>query len=296
MANQEIPQDIIDSVFSANASGARAYLDKYGKYALCIEAALYKQVKDVGRLLITKVKVVRSEAIKTTEEPTIQNPAGRIVEEEPHPVGYRCSVIINWDGDGSKSANGNAKAQILGIFGIKDSSSKEIEELFKASFRDYVSDSQPACGVMVEASILPKGVAWNKEKKLYDHYIKLPEWRCLGTPGLGDNTHEAVQARRAEIQQYIGTELQREDAEREAAAANRAAGGQGASTGTFLPPAGSTPASGGGGAPPLPGAPSADPLAGWTFNPSNNASDPDPWYYRGNEQKRRSQIVAGAGK
>jgi hypothetical protein len=276
MAN-EIPDDILDDVFRSNATAGGSYLDRYGSYDLLIEQAQYKQVKDVGRLFITKLKVMRSAPLSANEPADKSGPA-RIVNEEPHPVGYRASYVVNWDGDAKLSADGNAKALVLGIFGLNEAT--VTGDVFKQTFKEMVGAGQPARGMMVHAEVKPKGVG--KADGIFSHSIKLPYWECLGVPGQGHNTMEQIAARRAEIEQYIGSENERDaqrENEREKRLSSAAAGG-GAPILPSLP-----------GAPPLPAA--GDPLAGWTLHPNNVPNDPDPFYWKGNESKRKSQLLAG---
>ena len=266
MANTPIPDDILDDVYNSNASGGGVYLDRYGKYKLLIEQSLYKQIKDVGRCFITKIQVLAAEKIVVQEGVTRDRPTPATVEEDPHPVGYRCSYTINWDGKAKLSADGNAKALVLAVFGLNET--KVSPDEFKSTFREIVSDKQPACGLVIQAEVRPKAV--DKQEGVPGYYMRMPHWQCLGVPGQGENAWDKVKERRGEIEKYLAVENARV-AEREANGAMQD------------------------GVPSIPGLPpaSTDPLMGWTKNPGNAPGEPDPWYYKGSEQKRESQIRAG---
>lgn len=299
MANTPIPDDILDDVFNSNASGGGIYLDRYGRYTLLIEQSIYKQIKDVGRCFITKLQVLSAEKITVQEGATRDRKEPQTIEEEPHPIGYRCSYTINWDGKAKQSADGNAKALVLSIFGLNES--KVDGGTFKATFRDLVSEKQPACGLVIQAEVRPKGV--DKVDGVPGYYMRMPHWQCLGVPGQGENTWDKVQARRAETEKYIAAETARE--------ADRSASSGGGGASLFAPPSNvsmpTNPVSVSGapsiGAPSIPVAPvipaggpptiAVDPLAGWQFHPDNKPGDPDPFYWKGSAFKRKSELMAG---
>lgn len=280
MANVPIPDDLLDDIFNANATAGGVYLDRYGRYVLLVEQAMYKQIRDVGRCFITKFQVLKSEPLSVQEPASKAQPESRTVAEEPHPPGYRPSVAINWDGDAKLSADGNAKAIVLGIFGMNEASVPK--DVFKATFKDMVSDAQPARGMVVQAEVRPKGVG--KQDGVFSHHIRLPYWHGLGVPGQGENTHELIRARRAEIEKYIGAETER-DARRDADRDQRLV----AAGSSILPQNGAPSPS----ASPPSIQQAADPLAGWQIHPQNKPGDPDPFYWKGSVYKRRSEILAG---
>ena len=276
MSMTDIPDEILEATFRANASAGGVYINLHGVYDLALLKCEFKIVRDpagkiLGKNFINKFRVITS--LKHVVSETNRHEGDRTIDEEPHPVGYEPDYVVAYDGEGSQSAEGNAKALILAYWGLEEG--RVSKEEFQQRYKDAVSPEQPLRGLVLRATTYPKGVrkSIDPTSKKYTRFIILLSWTCIAAPGQGENSKEKLAERRAEIEKTLA----QRDAEEKS------------------PPMGAPPLSAAPGqqaaAPVIPAA--ADPVlaAGWVLHPAN-IDLANPWYMKDGVAKQRSQILA----
>lgn len=169
----------------ANAGGTNI---RHGEYILMYWKSSYDRMNS-GNCHINEFVVVQAKKIVVVEGETQK-------EVEPNQVGTMCSYVINYDGKGKLSADGNSKAIILGMFGLeeKPDDEKQIAELDQA-LADLTADSQPAKGMLIKLTTYAKEV-----RSRPGNFITGMKWACVDRPGTGENTVEKAAARVAQFQ------------------------------------------------------------------------------------------------
>lgn len=168
----------------ANAGGNNI---RYGEYVLMYWKSSYDRMNS-GNCHINEYVVVQAKKIVVVE-------GDKQKEVEPNQVGTMCSYVINYDGKGKLSADGNSKSIVLGLFGMeeKPDDAQQIAELDQA-LADLTSDAQPAKGMLLKLETYPKEV-----RSRPGNYITGMKWSCVDRPGTGENTVEKAAARIAEF-------------------------------------------------------------------------------------------------
>lgn len=289
-----LPKEMADEVGRARVAGGGSYI-QHGDYVMMIDRWFFQKIQD--RCIIQEL--TPAEAIKK-----VVYEGAKKVEQDPNPPGSSCSAAVNFDGAGKLSAQSNSRAPVIALFGFNDG---EIPDATAAmSLRQVCKEDesdadlkgvpiQPARGMLIGLRTYPKEVQSRKGSYITGH-----NWYCIAKPGTGINAPELVKARLDA--KVVGPEAFVKCVTEQLVAARAA--GQVVVPADELP---GTAAQTGAAAPTLPGAPPTlpqqpppivvvDPLAGWTFNPQNPAGAPDPYYYKGQEQKRKSELLAAAQK
>lgn len=265
-----IPADILEQTWKASAAGGGIYITRHGLYTFFVTGSFFRSIPQVGRCFITQLRVLEA------EKNVVLDANGQEINEDPHPVGYEPSYVVNYDGRGKLSADSNAKALILTAHGYEEG--KVDEATFKSCYRAMVSDAQPIRGLVIRCVTFEKGKRASRDPNTgeFTDSLLLPRWISLGAPGTGENTVEKMAARRSEF-------------ERMAAASPVSSASAVASA--FMPtePASQAAVS----SPVASTSVIANPLEGWWPHPQ--AGDPkDPFYYNAQQQvRRRSEILAG---
>jgi len=189
----QMPQNVRDRIAKAKASSGGNNI-RYGEYILMYWKSSYDHMNS-GWCHINEFVVVSATKIVVME-------GEKKVDVEPNQVGTQCSYVINYDGKGKLSADGNSKALVLGLFGFKEG--EVPDEKVSETLADLTADNQPAKGMLIKCSTHPKEV-----RSRPGNYITGIKWECVATPGQGENAPEANQARLA---QYAAMQAQQKAA------------------------------------------------------------------------------------
>jgi N6-adenosine-specific RNA methylase IME4 len=169
----------------ANAGGNNI---RYGEYILMYWKSSYDRMNS-GNCHINEFVVVQAKKIVVME-------GDKQKDVEPNQVGTMCSYVINYDGKGKLSADGNSKSIVLGLFGIeeKPDDAQQQEELMQA-LADLTSDAQPAKGMLIKLETYPKEV-----RSRPGNYITGMKWSCVDPLGTGENIVEKAAERVKQFQ------------------------------------------------------------------------------------------------
>jgi hypothetical protein len=155
----------------------------YGEYVLMLLRSSYEK-KHTGWCHINEFAVVKSTK-------TVVQEGDKTVTREPNQVGTMCSSVINYDGKGKLSADGNSKALVLGFFGLKED--EVSDEKVAETLADLTADHQPAKGMLIKCTAFPKEV-----RSRPGNFITGLRWDCVNKPGEGENTLDKAAQRMAE--------------------------------------------------------------------------------------------------
>jgi hypothetical protein len=279
----ELPDDLLEEVGKSRVGGGGNYI-QHGDYIFMINRWFYQKIQD--RCIILENLVIESRKKAVME-------GKNKVEDEPNPVGSTCSDTANFDGDGKLSAPANSRAPVLGLYGFKEGTVPD--DKVKKALAKATSDAQPMAGMLVACTTFPKEIRSNK-----GNYITGRTYSCVAVPGQGVNTEELARARMAAYKSG-GAEAAVKLALEHLKAAR--AKGEAASLPSSEEPKTEVAATTAPGdsvpdledeTPEIPDdKPAVDPLAGWTIHPKSVAKgDADPYYFKGKELKRKSQLLA----
>jgi len=178
----KMPKEVRDRIAKARATAGGNNI-RHGEYVLMIMRSTYDKMNS-GQCHINEFVVHEAKKNVVAE-------GEKTVDVEPNPVGSSCSYVINYDGKGKLSADGNSKALVLGLFGMKEG---EVDDALVAdTLGDFTDDSQPAKGMLVKCSTYAKEVRSKPGK-----FITGLNWSCADKPGEGVNSPEQCAARLAE--------------------------------------------------------------------------------------------------
>jgi hypothetical protein len=175
----QMPQEVRDRIAKARASAGGNNI-RHGEYVLMLLKSTYEKMHS-GWCHINEFLVIESKKIAVME-------GEKKLDVDPNSPGSLCSVVINYDGKGKLSADGNSKAIVLGLFGLKEEQVKD--ELVSETLGDLTHDRQPAKGMLIKCSTYPKEV-----RSRPGSYITGIKWECADKPGEGLNTSEKVKER-----------------------------------------------------------------------------------------------------
>ena len=196
---------------------------RVGRYKFLIKRVFAEKVES-GRFAFAELKVIESNANPQVLPPGV---TARQFDEggNPNRVGTDCAMKVNFDGPGAKSAGGNVKEFVLGLFGMTqgDTSDDDANRTWKDLSRQkdlHVGDAEaidpatnrpilatkakranPGCGMVIACTASMKE---KKKTKLLapeqKEYITKLVWECVAKPGIGENSLEAIAKRRADIE------------------------------------------------------------------------------------------------
>lgn len=296
-----LPKEMADSVGKARTAGGGNYI-QHGDYMFMVQKWFYQKVQD--RCIITEFTVV--DAVK---KPVFEGT--KKVDQDPNPIGNECSETVNFDGAGKQSADGNARAVVLGLFGYREGDIPD--STVSATLTEVCDDKQPARGMLIACSTFPK-----EKRSKPGEFITGRNWSCVDKPGTGANAPDKVAARLAAFSRSTeeGVRVTREQLGKPAVAV--------VINLTTSPPVVTPPTNGNGGgsggggmfavpapapapvlaqvatAPAIPATASSlppppiavvDPFAGWAVHPADAN-----FYYKGQEVKSKADLLAAAGK
>lgn len=279
-----LPKEMADEVGKSRTSGGGNYI-QHGNYIFMIDKWFYQKIQD--RCIILENATVESKKKVVYE-------GQKKVEQEPNAVGSTCSATANFDGEGKLSAPSNARAPVLGLFGLKEN---EVPDAKVSETLSYVcADPTPARGMLLACSTFPKEVRSRK-----GNYITGLAWECVSKPGEGVNAPDLVKARleawARSPEEAIKLAQQHLQAARstgavqaaptEAASQQAEAAPTPAAQTQAAPPAPPAPS-----APAIPAAPQVDPVEaalakGWQRHPTPG------WFFLGQVVKSEADIRAG---
>jgi hypothetical protein len=189
----QMPQAVRDRIAKAKASSGGNNI-RYGEYILMYWKSSYDKMNS-GWCHINEFVVVQATKVNIME-------GEKKVDVEPNQVGTQCSYVINYDGKGKLSADGNSKALVLGLFGLTEG---EVDDaLVSQTLGSLTDDAQPAKGMLIKLSTYAKEV-----RSRPGNYITGMKWECVNKPGEGENAPEAVKAR---LEQYAAMQAQQKAA------------------------------------------------------------------------------------
>lgn len=290
MAN--LPKEMAEEVGKARVAGGGNYV-QHGDYVMMIEKWFYQKVQD--RCIIQELMPVESRKKVVYEGP-------KKIEQDPNPPGSTCSVTVNFDGKGKQSAQSNSRAPVLALFGFKDgeiadaAAAMTLRQVCKLDESDAElagQPVQPAAGMLVALSTFTKEV-----RSRPGEYITGLNWECVSKPGTGVNAPDMVRARLEA--RKIGPEAAVKLAMEQLAAARATGTAAAMPTVDAAAPASAAPALPQQAPPSIPQAapaiPVIDPFAGWTPHPNNPPGAVDPYFFKGQELKKKSELLAAAQK
>jgi hypothetical protein len=175
----QMPQAVRDRIAKAKASSGGNNI-RYGEYILMYWKSSYDKMNS-GWCHINEFVVTQATKISVME-------GEKKVDVEPNQVGTQCSYVINYDGKGKLSADGNSKALVLGLFGFVEGEISD--EKVSETLADLTADNQPAKGMLLKCSTYPKEV-----RSRPGNYITGIKWECVSKPGEGENSAEKIKAR-----------------------------------------------------------------------------------------------------
>ncbi len=183
----KMPKEVRDRIAKARTVGGGNNI-RHGEYVFMIMKSTYEKMNS-GQCHINEFVVYESKKQIVVE-------GEKTVDVEPNPVGSQCSYVINYDGKGKLSADGNSKAIVLGLFGMTEG---EVDDsLVSDTLGDFTDDAQPAKGMLVKCTTYPKEVRSKPGK-----YITGLNWSCVDKPGEGVNSPEACAVRLAEYEKHM---------------------------------------------------------------------------------------------
>lgn len=219
----DITSDLGDLIANAKTFGSSDNI-RCGKYRGLIRRIFAEKV-ETGRFAFVEMKVLSAQP-----NPQIV-PTGAIVGTQfddgmkPNLVGSDFAMKVNFDGPGAKSAPGNVRGFILGLFGLKEGevSPAEVNSTWADFSRTkdlHVGDAigiennvvikadkaklaNPGCGMLVDITASMKEKKKTREiKELAPEkreYVTILKWECVARPGTGENAPDLVAKRRLEI-------------------------------------------------------------------------------------------------
>lgn len=174
----QLPRDMAEEAGKARVSGGGNYL-QHGDYVMMVDKWFYQKIQD--RCVILNMMPIESKKKAVYE-------GQKLVEEEPNAPGSTCSDTANYDGEGKLSAPSNARAPVLGLFGLKEN---EVADGKVTDTLVYVcADPTPARGMLLAVSTFPKEIRSNK-----GNYITGRTYSCVSKPNEGVNRADLVKAR-----------------------------------------------------------------------------------------------------
>ncbi len=296
MSNVDISGELAESIGDSKVFGGSENI-RHGRYKLLIKEVFAEKIEgdQPKRMAFAVFRVLES-----VPNP-ISYPGGRPDLDDgnkPNPVDSECALKVNFDGPGAKSAPGNIKAFICGLFGVNPNeiSNDDVKKTWRDLARrkdEWVVDPSTVEKVFKKANLAAGMVialsTFSKEKKKtklipdlqLKEYITGMTWSCVSKPGAGENSKELVAQRRAELESNVV-----EDDDDATSVAAAPAAGQ--------PPASPPPPP----APPPPAPPRVEfaPPPPWIKHPNHPwGSTPDTrWYWDGGTGvKSQAQFMAG---
>lgn len=172
----QMPQEVRDRIAKARATAGGNNI-KHGKYVLMLMKSTYEKMNS-GWCHINEFVVVEAQKIAVQE-------GDKKLDIEPNSVGSTCSSVINYDGKGKLSADGNSKALVLGLFGMKEGEVPDAK--VSETLGDLTHDRQPAKGMLIGCETYPKEV-----RSRPGNYITGINWFCIARPGEGLNAPDKI--------------------------------------------------------------------------------------------------------
>ncbi len=287
----DVSSELSELIASAKTFGNSDNI-RVGRYKFAIKRVFAEKVES-GRFAFAELRVLESQP-NPQIMPAGVNPAKFDDGTRPNLVGSDCAMKVNFDGPGGKSAPGNVKSFVLGLFGMSqgDTSEADVNSTWKDLTRLHdnknndgtpaeAKKANPACGMVISCTASMKE---KKKTKLLPadqkEFVTILNWECTAKPGVGENSKDLVAARRAEVETASVSDDEVDDTPSVPATA----------------PATTVPATA---APAIPAAPVAPPappavksyLDGWTAHPTAPG-----FFYRGQQVFTEAQLAAGAGK
>ena len=187
----QIPLSMRQRIAKSNATmgGNKILHGIYDELIICgIRHELSPSKKD--NLIIFNFRVGKSKKNIVQEVSATNACPPRTVDQEPNAVGSDCDDVINFDGAGKQSAEGNVKSILLGLYGKRNEEMDE--DVAMATLGDLSADNQPARGMVIALTTYPK-----EKRTKPGEFITGLTWRCVDPPGQGENAPDKVAARRA---------------------------------------------------------------------------------------------------
>ncbi len=189
----KMPKEVRDRISKAKATAGGTNIS-HGKHILMLMKSTYERMNS-GQCHINEFVVFESEGMRVTEGEKSYDVAAMT-------KGASCSYVINYDGKGKLSADGNSKALVLGLFGEKEG---EIpDDKVSETLGDLTDDAQPAKGMLVRVETYPKEVRSKPGK-----YITGLNWSCVDKPGEGLNAPDEVTKRLTEHAKVQATKAEK---------------------------------------------------------------------------------------
>lgn len=292
-----LPKEMAEEVGKARVAGGGNYI-QHGDYVMMVDRWFYQKIQD--KCIIQEL--IPAEALKK-----VVYEGTKKVEQDPNPVGSACSATVNFDGAGKLSAQSNSRAPVIALYGFNDGEIPDatLAMTLRQACKEDDTDPdlkgvpiQPARGMLIGLRTYPKEVQSRKGS-----YITGFNWYCIAKPGTGLNAPDLVKARLdakvvgpEAFVKCVTEQLVTARAAGQVAVPTEELPGTAASAAAPTLP-GTVPTLPAGGPPALPGSiVVVDPLAGWTLHPQNPAGTPDPFYYKGQDFKKKSELLAAAQK
>lgn len=177
----QMPQAVRDRIAKSRATAGGNNI-KHGEYLLMFWKSTYEKMNS-GHCHI-------NEFITWTSKKVLVQEGDNVREVEPNQPMSPCSYVINYDGKGKQSADGNSKALVLGLFGLRED--EVADELVAETLGNLTDDTQPAKGMLIKLTTYPKEI-----RSRPGNFITGMRWECVDKPGTGENSPEKVAERLA---------------------------------------------------------------------------------------------------
>lgn len=294
-----LPKDMAEEVGKSSSTGGGNYI-RHGNFTFMIKKWFFLLSPTKERCIIVELFVIDSVA-KTVYHDQVA------INEVPNAIGSDCSEVANFDGKGKQSAPGNARAVVLGLFGLVEGS--VTPELVQSTLDHVCNDNSPAAGMLIRCSTFPK-----EKRQTPGEWITGRNWECVADPrdpngingaaaiasrlnAFKTNPASAVNVARQQLGLApVAVTVQAPAPQAAAPAVNSAAPAANlfavptpAASAPQLPAQGFSPpplpAPAAAAPPPFTPPPAADPLAGWTAYPGQPG-----YFFKGQDVKSEAQI------
>lgn len=221
----DISAELANDIATAKTSGSSENI-RCGRYKFVVKKVHADVVEnDKGKHKFVFVEVVPLESLPNLQTVGNINAEGKLLDDgnNPNPVGSECAMKVDFDGAGGRSAAGNVKQFILGLFGKADGeiSEAQLNETWRDISRttplkkgdtigispqnqpilsDRDKPANPLYGMVVGCVAFAKRKQKIEGKTPDQHYITKLNWTCISPPGIGENAPDVVAKRRLELE------------------------------------------------------------------------------------------------
>jgi hypothetical protein len=230
----DISLDIADEIANSKSFASTDNI-RHGIYLFRIDRIFAEKVEK-GRMAFVEFTVLESKPNPQTQGDLVSlNGQWKLKDDgmNPNPVGSRCALKINFDGNAKQMAGANMKAFIMGLCNLSQADTQGPEGAKKINntwvdlsrtkplqkgdligidqatnqpivYQGDPKGENPACGMLVRCSTTAKEKKKTREVKSLApeqrEWVTQQNWQNVAPPGFGENAPDKVALRRAEAQ------------------------------------------------------------------------------------------------